>query len=244
MGKDLSHTFSKSYFIDKFKLPIWEGWSYDNVELSVIDDFYKIKGIPNLVGCNVTIPYKESIIPFLDEVSSEAQSIGAVNTIKVISRGGNTYFNGYNTDKPAFLKTLTPFQGQINGAIILGTGGASKAIKAALKDIRVPYIVVGRNTKVNYELLDEQIMSQHNLIINCTPLGTFPTVNECPNIPYDYLSSNSILYDLVYNPSETLFLSKGKKQGATCINGLQMLKIQADCSLEIWQNSDLGNCGT
>jgi shikimate dehydrogenase len=172
----------------------------------------------------------------LDELSFEAEQIGAVNTISVTLQDNKPYFKGYNTDKPAFEKTISPFLRDIKGAIVLGTGGASKAIVASLKDCNIPFIVVGRTSKIQYRHLTKAMLETHNVIINCTPIGTFPASDAYPLIPYDCLNDKNILYDLVYNPAETLFMNKGKKRNATVYNGLKMLEVQAELAFEIWKN--------
>ena len=186
---------------------------------------------------NVTIPYKESIIKYLDEVDSEAQKIGAVNTIKVTD---DNKLIGYNTDVYGFQKSIEPLlKSHHKKALILGTGGASKAIAYAFNKLNIAYKFVSRKEIENmltYEMLDAEIMNEYSIIVNCTPIGTHPNVEDAPAIPYQYLSDNHLLYDLIYNPAETKFLQEGKKYGASIKNGLEMLELQAEKSWEIWNS--------
>ena len=188
------------------------------------------------VGLNVTIPYKESIIPFLDNVDEEALRIGAVNTIKV-SDGKLT---GYNTDIYGFEESLRPLLKPFHKrALVLGTGGASKAVKYALEKSGIEVTLVSRNPgigKITYAAIDSEVLASNLIIVNCSPVGTFPNVGEFPKLPYKHLTSKHLLYDLVYNPEETAFIRKGKKQGATTLNGLKMLHLQAEKAWEIWNS--------
>ncbi|HEY4789291.1 MAG TPA: shikimate dehydrogenase, partial [Bacteroidales bacterium] len=193
-------------------------------------------------GFNVTIPYKEKIIPFLDELNETAKAVGAVNTIKFI-RNNNTKprLVGYNTDIYGFETSLTPLlMPHHKKALILGTGGASKAIKYILKTKGISYISASiedlKENEIRYEDIDKTMIEDRLLIINCTPLGTYPKVDTCPSIPYENITPNHVLYDLVYNPEETLFLRKGKAKGARTTNGLKMLHLQAEKAWEIWNS--------
>ena len=194
-----------------------------------------LKKYPQLKGLSVTIPYKEQIIPFLDDISSDAKAIGAVNCIKI----KNQKLIGYNTDivgfENSFKPLLKPFH---QNALILGSGGASKAVKFVLKKLNIPFISVARNPsntdEIAYQSLTHHLIEEHQIIINCTPVGTFPSVNEFPQIPYESLTSNHFLFDLIYNPSETIFLKNGKEKGALIKNGLEMLELQAEKAWEIW----------
>lgn len=236
IGKNIEYSFSRAYFKSKFDS---DGSSntYCNFDINTIDEFPKIiTATKNLKGLNVTIPYKESIIPFLDKINKKAKEIGAVNTIKITKKGK---LIGFNTDYYGFLKSIKPFlQKHHTKALILGTGGASKAIAYSLKKLNIDFSFVSRNqseiAKFTYDMLDEAIVSSHQIIINCTPLGTHPNINECPNIPYNGISNNHLLFDLIYNPEETKFLSNGKLKGASVINGLHMLELQAEKAWEIW----------
>lgn len=235
VGKNISYSFSRGYFANKFTnegLP----HSYVNFDLQSIEELKEIiKNTSNLKGLNVTIPYKEEVIPLLDKLNKRAKKIGAVNTIKI----KKDKLIGFNTDYYGFKNSLKPhLKKHHKRALILGTGGASKAIRHALKKLNIKYHYVSRSKKEGvtyvYSELTEDIVTSFQLIINCTPIGTFPNVNECPNIPYDGITDKHILYDLIYNPEETKFLNCGRIKGATTINGLDMLKLQAEKSWEIW----------
>ncbi|MFK7832336.1 MAG: shikimate dehydrogenase [Winogradskyella sp.] len=239
VGRDISYSFSRGYFADKFKddnLP----HSYVNFDLQSITELSEIiKETKNLKGLNVTIPYKEQVIPLLDKLDKRAAKIGAVNTIKITK---NKKHIGYNTDYYGFKNSLEPhLKSHHTKALILGTGGASKAIAYALKKLKISYDYVSRSKKEGvtflYSELTETIISEYTIIINCTPIGTFPNVDECPNIPFDTISTKHILYDLIYNPEQTKFLRQGYNNGATTINGLEMLRLQAEKSWKIWQKS-------
>ncbi|WP_310992317.1 shikimate dehydrogenase family protein [Aequorivita marina] len=237
VGKNISYSFSKAYFTEKFKnegLP----HSYENFDLPSINAFPQvIAETEQLKGLNVTIPYKEAVLEFLDELDVDAAAIGAVNTIKITK---NNKLKGYNTDHYGFQKSLEPFLPlQKKSALILGTGGASKAIAFALKCLGFTYTFVSRKARpgvITYSSLDEKTIKQHFLIVNCTPLGTFPNIADCPPLPYSYLTADHLLYDLIYNPSETTFLKHGKLQEAQTVNGLEMLKMQAERAWQIWNS--------
>ena len=237
LGKNISYSFSKTYFKKKFEDENINNTTYENFDIESIDLFPSIlKNTKGLKGLNVTIPYKEQVIPFLDKVNKKAKAIGAVNTIKITKKGNLV---GYNTDCYGFKKSLKPFlKSHHKKALILGTGGASKAIAYSLKELNITYSYVSRkaskNVQFTYNTLSENSIKNHQIIINCTPLGTFPNVNDCPNIPYNGISKNHILFDLIYNPEETKFLNLGKTNGATTINGLNMLKFQAEKAWSIW----------
>ncbi|MBC2845671.1 shikimate dehydrogenase family protein [Winogradskyella flava] len=236
VGRDISYSFSRNYFAQKFErdnLP----HSYVNFDLQSIEELDNIiKNTPNLKGLNVTIPYKEEVIPLLHNLNKRARKIGAVNTIRITR---NQKRIGYNTDYYGFKKSLEPhLKKHHQKALILGTGGASKAIAYALKKLKIQYNYVSRSNKKDvaflYSDLNNKIISSYNIIINCTPIGTFPKIDECPNIPYESLTDKHILYDLIYNPEQTKFLSYGASKGAITINGAEMLKLQAEKSWEIW----------
>lgn len=237
IGKTLSHSFSKKYFEEKFKRENINA-VYENFELN---DISQVEGLfsihSNLCGLNVTIPYKEQIIPYLDEVDEQAQKIGAVNTIYIDKETGK--MKGYNTDVYGFKQSLKPFlENQHQRALILGTGGASKAVAYVLNELGITTAFVSRTpqleNQLSYDELNENILASFLLIVNTTPLGTFPNVDEKPTINYDVITPNHLLYDLVYNPAETAFLKEGKKRGALTINGEQMLQLQAEKAWEIW----------
>jgi len=234
IGKNISYSFSRKFFQEKFN-QLQIDATYENFDLQHIEELklvlQKNKG---LNGLNVTIPYKESILPFLDELSPEAQQIQAVNTIKI----SNNQLVGYNTDAFGFMKSLFPIlEKQHTHALILGTGGASKAVANALKSMGIEYRFVSRNPQqqdLAYADLDETIIQEHQLIINCTPVGTHPKVKESPALPYQFLESSHLLYDLVYNPPITEFLAKGKIRGCSIYNGKKMLEYQAKRAWQIW----------
>jgi len=242
IGFPLKHSFSAIFFTEKFKKENIDA-EYLNVE---IEDIQQIREVilthVHLKGLNVTIPYKEQVIPYLDELSPEAKKIGAVNVIK-IDRNPNDkhtyYLKGYNTDYVGFKKSIGPLiKSDIHKkALVLGTGGASKAVVQALIDLGIDWKYVSRTAgenKFTYNELTPEIINNYQIIINTSPVGTFPKVNECPDIPYQYLTRNHLLYDLVYNPAETVFLKKGKDKGATVKNGEEMLHLQAEEAWKIW----------
>lgn len=235
IGYPLSHSFSKGFFKEKFEKEHISGCLYDNFPIPGISEFPSLlEEHPQLHGLNVTIPYKEVVIPFLDDLSKAAAQIGAVNCIR-FHNGKKT---GYNTDVIGFTKSLQPLlQSHHQHALVLGTGGAAKAIMYALEQLGITYTVVSRqpvNGAVSYESLDQQAMNTHTLIVNTTPLGMYPKTDTFPEIPYQYLTSRHLLYDLVYNPAETAFLQRGAAQGATIKNGHEMLILQAEASWDIW----------
>ena len=235
IGKNISYSFSREYFSNKFKTEKISS-KYLNFDLIDINQIHKLTKEFNLSGLNVTIPYKESIIQFLDETDSKAKQIGAVNTIKFF----NNKMIGYNTDYIGFKKSLQNIS-NINipkNALILGTGGASKAVKFALSELGIGFKTVSReknNADYTYQEIDKYIIDK-KLIINCSPVGTFPNIKDSPKIPYQYLTSENFLYDLVYNPDKTLFLKKGDEIGCFTKNGVEMLKIQAEKAWEIWND--------
>ena len=236
IGKTLDHSFSKSYFENKFITQHIQNASYSNLPLESIDEFKSLIKKKTFSGLNITIPYKTSIIPFLDELSEEAKSIGAVNTIHF----KNDKLIGYNTDYIGFLNAIKPFlKNTMEQALILGTGGASKAVVFALKKIGIKCSCVSRlpnEQQWNYDQLNDLILKHHLLIVNTTPLGTIPNINECPNIPYQFITEKHLLVDLVYNPEETLFLKKGRKNLANILNGKSMLIHQAEEAWKIWNS--------
>ena len=237
IGKKINYSFSKKYFTEKFLSSKLNQNIYKNFDLSDINEFKNIIKDDIINGLNVTIPYKEKIIPFLDKLDDEALKIGAVNTIKFDI---NNKLIGYNTDHIGFLKSIKPFiKREHKKAMLLGSGGASKAIIYALKKINISCLVVSRNSyggDLTYNLIDSKTMKECQIIINCSPLGTFPKIKEYPDLPYKYINEKHICYDLIYNPIETEFLKKCKKQKATLINGMEMLEIQADESWKIWNS--------
>lgn len=240
LGFPLKHSFSKKFFTDKF-LNENRDATYINFEIS---DIAELKNIidthPNLKGLNVTIPYKEQVIPLLDNLSPEAEAIGAVNVIQIKRTENDIHLKGFNSDIIGFKKSIAPLLlSKHQNALILGTGGASKAVVVGLKQLGIKTKFVSRKKKDNmltYEELTPEIISQYQIIVNCTPCGMFPHTEECPSLPYDVLTSEHLLYDLIYNPEETLFLKKGREQGAVIKNGLEMLHLQALASWEFWNS--------
>ncbi len=240
VGKNISYSFSRGYFTEKFETLQLHDHQYINFDFQCMDEFMpKLKEhTSELKGMNVTIPYKLQIFDYLDEIDEEAKTIGAVNTIKILEDGR---LKGYNTDVYGFEKSLIPLLRPIHKkALILGTGGASKAVAHVLEKLQIAYSFVSRsntNTKcISYDVLDEAIIGSHLLIINCTPLGTHPNIADCPALPYQFIAENHLLYDLIYNPAETKFLKKGKKNGAVIKNGMEMLEQQAEKAWEIWNS--------
>ena len=236
IGYPLGHSFSEKYFNDKFKAEGITDATYQLFELPTISQFPElIAGQPDLKGLNVTIPHKESVIPYLNALDPVAARIGAVNVLKFTPAG----IIGYNSDYQGFMQALQQFYpvSSFAQALILGTGGASKAVQAALDHLRIPFQVVSRNPAPNvltYGELNEEIMAASTLIVNTTPLGTYPETKAAPDIPYHFLSSRHYLFDLVYNPAETLFMKKGQAAGANVTNGYAMLCLQAEAAWQIW----------
>lgn len=239
IGYPLGHSFSPGYFNEKFAN---EGIDahYDKYELPVITDLQAIIDYtPDLCGFNVTIPYKEKVMSYLDNVSPEARAIGAVNVVKVTRKDGDQpYLEGYNSDVIGFMRSIQPLLDKHHKkALILGTGGASKAVNYGLHQFGLETILVSRSQKdktIQYQQITPELLNEYTVIVNCTPCGMAPHFNECPDIPYEALTKQHLLYDLIYNPDETLFLKKGKAQGALTKNGLEMLLLQAEAGWEIW----------
>ncbi|UOB18185.1 shikimate dehydrogenase family protein [Abyssalbus ytuae] len=235
LGKNISYSFSQGYFTEKFNHLGLKGHKYINFDIDTIEKLPDIiRENPNLKGMNVTIPYKEKVIPYLTALNKKAKRIGAVNTIKITPEG----LKGYNTDCYGFKKSLQPFlKAHHKKALILGTGGASKAIAYVLDELGIDYYYVSRKAtgnKLSYDDLNKKIMDKFQIIINCTPLGTFPNIQEKPDLPYKYITQNHLLYDLIYNPEETTFLKLGREKGAQICNGLKMLQLQAEKAWNIW----------
>jgi shikimate dehydrogenase len=238
IGYPLSHSFSEKYFAEKFRREGIGGYAYRNFPIRQIDALEElIKAEPDLVGLNVTIPYKEQVIPCLEEMDEESDRVGAVNTIRITREGRKIRLKGFNTDVYGFRESLIPLLGGHRHALILGTGGASKAVGYVLGQLGIDFKYVSRTFRpgrLEYRDLCLSVIRNHTLIINTTPLGTWPDVSSFPDIPYDILGPGHLLYDLVYNPPETPFLQLGKKKGAGTKNGLEMLELQAERSWEIW----------
>ena len=239
IGYPLGHSFSISYFNQKFAD---EGINatYENFEIPSIDDLPEIiDRYPNLRGLNVTIPYKEKVIPFLDSISPEARAIGAVNVIRVVHQKNKTLLKGYNSDVIGFTQSIEPMLDPKwhKKALILGTGGASKAINYGLKSLGIEPVFVSRYERpgtIQYQSITPDVVREYNVIVNCTPMGMYPNTDECPQLPYEAMDSHTILYDLIYNPDQTLFMRNGAKYGAEVKNGLEMLLLQAFASWEFW----------
>lgn len=236
LGRNINYSFSRGYFNDKFKNENIENCSYVNFDIPEITDYPSIiKSNPDLKGMNVTIPYKEQVLPYLDKLSKKAALIGAVNTIKVTKKGK---FKGYNTDYFGFMESIKPLlQSHHKKALILGTGGASKGVAFALNELGIAYTFVSREAKnkiLDYSQIDATIFDNHQIIINTSPIGTSPNIEAFPIIPYEFFTENHIAYDLIYNPAETAFLKKAKEKGALIKNGSDMLVFQAEESWRIW----------
>lgn len=234
IGRSLKHSFSKDYFTNKF-IKGGVDAQYENYEFDSADSIRPFfDGKEDVIGLNVTIPYKQLIIPFLDELSDSAKEIGAVNTIKI----SNGKWIGYNTDFYGFMTSLKPFlENTHDRALVLGSGGASSAIQYSLRLMDIPYHVVSREKgkgELTYDEVNEHVIKACKLIINTTPIGTFPNVDESPTIPYENIGSEHLVYDLVYNPEKTKFLELAEANGALVMNGLDMLKHQAEKAWQIW----------
>lgn len=240
IGFRLSHSFSKKYFTEKFLKEGIENCAYENFQLDTVKEFLPLlRSGANLKGFNVTIPYKEEIIPFLNDLDAAAKEIGAVNVIKIEEDGK---LIGYNSDYYGFKKSLEEFisKNAFHKALVLGTGGAAKAVVTALSHLGIPYQYVSRNKtaqSLSYQELDQKIIQECTIIVNTSPLGMYPDVDSFPAIPYEFLNSSHYLYDLVYNPEETVFMKKGIAQGAHVLNGLPMLIGQAEKAWEIWNSN-------
>lgn len=236
IGKDISYSFSRHYFTKKFQELGLTDHEYVNFDLPTIKDFSQID-LDDVNGFNVTIPYKEKIMQYLNRVDDVAKEIGAVNTIKIIAKNR---LIGYNTDCYGFENSLSPLlKPHHKKALVLGTGGASKAVLYVLKKLNMECVVVSRNPNNNqiaYNDITEKNIDNYTVIINSTPVGTYPDVDNSPNIPYRFLTERHLLFDLIYNPEKTEFLAKGEAHGATISNGLRMLELQAEKAWEIWNS--------
>lgn len=240
IGHPLGHSFSENFFNQKFNS---EGIDarYVNFEIPAITDIKNVLNENNnLHGLNVTIPYKEQIIPFLDEIDENAAAIGAVNVIKFIEgKNGTTKLKGYNSDIIGFCDSIKPMIKPCHThALVLGTGGAAKAVTCGLNNLGIETIFVSRTKSedsLTYEELTPEVMNKYKVIINTSPLGMYPHIDSCPNIPYHLLTSEHLCYDLIYNPDVTLFMKNAQRYGADVKNGLEMLLLQAFAAWEIWQ---------
>jgi shikimate dehydrogenase len=232
IGKTLSHSFSEGYFNDKFHKEDINDAEYKNFELNNISEFTALISKIKHSGLNVTTPYKESVIPFLDELTPHAKAIGAVNTIQF----KDNKLIGHNTDTIGFSQSIYPLLNERNKALVLGNGGASKAIQYALKTLNIEYKIVSRKSSFDYSDISSKSIGYYDIIINTTPLGTYPEIADFPQIPYKELSENHLLFDVIYNPTESAFLRFGKTRNCSIKNGLKMLEIQAESSWNIWNS--------
>ena len=238
IGCPLGHSFSRGYFNEKFRNEGIDA-EYINFEIPSIDDLPEVLAAnPELKGLNVTIPYKEKVISFLDWLSPEARAIGAVNVIKVEHKGSETILKGYNSDAIGFTKSIEPLLAKYNKkALILGTGGASKAVNYSLRALGLETVFVSRYQRadtIQYDKVTPEVIAEYNVIVNCTPCGMYPNINDCPILPYEAMDSHTLLYDCIYNPDETLFMKRGAQQGAVTKNGLEMLLLQAFATWNCW----------
>ena len=249
LGYPLGHSFSRAFFNNKFARERIDA-EYLNFELPSIETFLQlIADYPNLHGLNVTIPYKQAVIPYLDELSDEARAIGAVNVVKIVRSDERTILTGYNSDIIGFTGSIRPLlQPHHKKALVLGTGGASKAICRGLERLGLKWHYVSRRPALtggdegrafSYSDITPALLADYTVIINCTPLGMYPKIDAAPTIPYAALSPRHLLYDLVYNPELTLFMREGRRFGATVKNGLEMLHLQAMASWKFWNEQDL-----
>ncbi len=242
IGYPLGHSFSRKFFTEKFATEGIDA-QYLNFEIPSIEEFPNIiKNNPTLKGLNVTIPYKQQVMQYLDDISEEARAIGAVNVVKCQQSTVNSqlHLTGYNSDVIGFVESIKPLlKSHHKKALILGTGGASKAIRYGLeKKLGMKTLFVSRSARegmITYEEVTAEVLKEYEVIVNCSPVGMYPHVDECPALPYESMNENNLLYDLVYNPLETLFMKKGAAQGATVKNGLEMLHLQAIASWEFWE---------
>ncbi len=238
IGFPLGHSFSVSYFNEKFQNEDINA-KYINFEIPSIENLPEIITTnPELKGFNVTIPYKEKVMSYLDSISPEARSIGAVNVVKVIHNGKKVILKGFNSDVIGFTRSIEPLLEKCHKkALILGTGGASKAINYGLKSLGLETVFVSRYERpdtIQYKDVTADVIKEYNVIVNCTPCGMYPHTEVCPDLPYEAMDTHTLLYDLIYNPDETLFMNRGREHGATVKNGLEMLLLQAFASWEFW----------
>lgn len=239
IGYPLGHSFSKKYFTEKFEREGIKDCMFEAFPIASIDEFPALlKANPDLKGLCVTIPYKEQVLKYIDELSEEVKAIGATNSISI----KDNKLTAYNTDiagfRQSFQKLVQPHHTK---ALVLGTGGASKAVQYVLHQLGIDYLIVSRNVSttarlIRYQDINEALMNEYSVIINCSPVGMWPNENSCPAIPYELVTSKHYLYDLVYKPDETLFTQRGKNKGAITKNGYEMLLIQAEESWHIWNN--------
>ncbi len=241
IGKPLVHSFSQRYFTQKFQEESIDA-AYGLYELDKIEDLKQLCQQKSFSGLNVTIPYKQSVLPYLSELDETAEAIGAVNVIKFIHRAGDVLLKGYNSDAIGFRDSLVPLlQPHHKKALVFGTGGASKAVEYVLRQLHIEVQLVSRKAvgpALSYKQITPEVLQSYQLLVNTTPLGTFPHVDTCVDIPYQNITNKHLLYDLVYNPQETLFLRHGKERGAQVMNGYAMLRGQAEAAWEIWNKQE------
>lgn len=241
IGKPLVHSFSQRYFTQKFQEESIDA-AYGLYELDKIEDLKQLCQQKSFSGLNVTIPYKQSVLPYLSELDETAEAIGAVNVIKFIHRAGDVLLKGYNSDAIGFRDSLVPLlQPHHKKALVFGTGGASKAVEYVLRQLHIEVQLVSRKAvgpALSYEQITPEVLQSYQLLVNTTPLGTFPHVDTCVDIPYQNITNKHLLYDLVYNPQETLFLRYGKEKGALVMNGYAMLRGQAEAAWKIWNKQE------
>ncbi len=240
IGYPLEHSFSIGYFNEKFQSENIDA-VYENFEIASIEDLQEVLATnPELRGLNVTIPYKEKVMSYLDHITPEARAIGAVNVIQVQHKGSKIFLKGFNSDVIGFTRSIEPMLERFHKkALVLGTGGAAKAVHFALKALGLEAVYVSRYERpgtIQYERITPDVIHEYNVIVNCTPLGMYPHVSDCPPLPYEAMDSHNLLYDLIYNPDQTLFMQKGAARGATVKNGLEMLLLQAFASWEFWNS--------
>ena len=242
IGFPLGHSFSVSFFNEQFTNENINA-RYINFEIPQIDELPEILASnPELKGLNVTTPYKQKVISYLDDISPEAKSIGAVNVIRITHKGKNPILKGFNSDVIGFTRSIEPMLEKFHKkALILGTGGASKAIEYGLNTLGLETLFVSRTKRdgwITYDEVTPELVKEYNVIVNCTPVGMYPKADSCPDLPYEAMGSHNILYDLIYNPDETLFMKKGAEHGATTKNGLEMLLLQAFASWDFWNGEE------
>jgi shikimate dehydrogenase len=242
IGYPLSHSFSKTYFEEKFIRDEISDCRYENFPLQSIKELPElIEKKPELQGFNVTIPYKAKVMSYLDCMDENSTEVGAVNTVKIIRNREKLILKGYNTDSYGFYASLLPYlKTPVTDALILGTGGASKAVASVLKKLGISCLFVSRHpvesNHISYAELCGPVVYHAQIIINTTPLGMYPETDACPDIPFEFITSKHLLYDLIYNPAETKFLAMGKERGARIVNGREMLRLQAEKAWEIWKD--------
>ncbi|WP_298640864.1 shikimate dehydrogenase [uncultured Prevotella sp.] len=242
IGHPLGHSFSKNYFNEKFHDEGIDA-EYINFDIQNIGNLPEVLATnPELKGLNVTIPYKEKVLSYLDYISVEARAIGAVNVIRVEHKGNNVLLKGYNSDVIGFTRSIEPILEKFHRkALVLGTGGASKAVSYGLRSLGLETVLVSRFERpgtIQYKDITPDVVREYKVIVNCTPCGMYPNYEECPELPYEALDSHNLLYDLIYNPDETLFMKKGREQGALTKNGIEMLLLQAFASWDFWNGKE------